>query len=173
MLVDRMRVEVLNTTYELLSPVSLRRALNLVSKGKAVVLTEHDDLFIGSATCKMPVPRQIKLRTYVKVRPVSKRPAELNNHNLHLRDKYQCSYCRRHRTELGPNEFLTRDHIHPQDKGGEDNWLNVTTACSTCNNKKANLFLSQTKFTLAREPYVPTRYEMWAKSRLNLHKRKA
>ena len=33
---------------------------------------------------------------------------------------------------------LTIDHIIPKSKGGETNWLNVTTCCKSCNLSKAD-----------------------------------
>ena len=32
---------------------------------------------------------------------------------------------------------LTIDHIIPKSKGGDTNWLNVTTCCKSCNLSKA------------------------------------
>lgn len=58
----------------------------------------------------------------------------LTNPGLFQRDRHVCAYC--------GNKFksadLTRDHIHPQSKGGKDTWMNAVTACFSCNNLKGD-----------------------------------
>jgi 5-methylcytosine-specific restriction endonuclease McrA len=60
-------------------------------------------------------------------------------------------------------EFLTRDHIIPECKGGKNTWENLVTACSTCNNKKADYDLEKTNLALTKKPSVPTLFELWMK----------
>ena len=43
---------------------------------------------------------------------------------------------------LWESEELTFDHLLPRSKGGETNWDNVVTACSSCNVKKVENFLN-------------------------------
>lgn len=161
---DRTRCTVLNATYEPLAVVSARRGLILVFEGKATIIEEYPDEMVRSVNDTWPIPTQIVLKTFVKSRPTHRIKALLTQRNLFLRDGYKCQYCGRHRSKLKSNEFLTRDHVQPQSKNGKDVWLNVVTACSSCNNKKADYLLSDVGMTVARQPWVPTVFELWARA---------
>lgn len=169
-MIDSVRCEVLNASYDPLSIVSARRALNLCLKGKAVVVAEHPDLYIQTATDIYPLPTQILLKEMVKSRRTTRAAAQLTQRNMFVRDKHTCQYCDRHRSELAKGEFLTRDHVHPQSKGGKDVWTNVVTACNVCNNKKADFLLTDLDMKLLKEPTVPTVFEIWSKSQLSRHR---
>lgn len=75
----------------------------------------------------------------------------LNNKSLFARDKQLCAYC--------GNKFsqaeLTRDHIHPQSKGGKNIWENVVTACKPCNTRKGDLDIKDFNMKLLYIPYKP------------------
>lgn len=158
-MLETVRCEVLNVTYEPLQPVNVKRGIRLVLDGKATLLEEHPTLVLRSAGDIFPVPTRIVLHTLVKTRNPHT-PAALTRRNLLLRDSYTCQYCGRHDSELKAHEEMTRDHIHPQDKGGQDVWKNVVLACNSCNNKKANYLLHEIGMTLKKEPYIPTIFEM-------------
>jgi 5-methylcytosine-specific restriction endonuclease McrA len=155
---------VLNATYEPITVVPSRRALILIMEGKAVVVEEHPHLVVRSPSITLKVPIAVVLKKYVKGRKVFTTPAGLTQKNLYLRDNYTCQYCLRHKTEFKPKEFLTRDHIIPECKGGKSTWLNLVTACSTCNNKKASIDLDKAGMTLNKKPYAPTLFELWMKN---------
>ena len=161
---DHIRCTVLNASYEPLAVVSAKRGLILVIEEKAIVSQEHPELVVHSARDIWPVPTQIVLKTFVKNRATHRVPAILTQRNLFLRDGYRCQYCHRHRSELKTKEFLTRDHVKPSSKGGRDVWTNVVTACSSCNNKKADFTMDEIGFTLKKELLNPTIFELWARS---------
>lgn len=172
-MIESVRCEVLNASYEPLSIISGRRGLVLYLKGKAEILSEHPSYEVRSDNDIHPIPTQVRLFTMVKGRPTTRTPAQLTNRNLFIRDRYTCQYCGRARGELKNSEFLTRDHVHPQDKGGPDIWGNVVTACNKCNNKKANLTLEELammgvplRFVKGEDwkPHKPTVFEIWSKS---------
>lgn len=79
----------------------------------------------------------------------------LTNTALFQRDQYLCAYC----TTVYPRHKLTRDHIHPLSRGGKDIWINVVTACSSCNNYKGDKLLEEIDLKLAYIPYTPSFYE--------------
>lgn len=164
MLLEQIRCVILNTTYEPLSIVPAKRGLILVYEGKASVIESHPTHKIRSARMEWDIPTQVVLNTTVKSRPTFRVPAKLSQRHLFIRDKYTCQYCNRHKSDLKDTEFLTRDHVIPQDKGGRDVWENVVTACSRCNNRKANYTLNQLGLTLAKKPTVPTVFEIWSKT---------
>jgi 5-methylcytosine-specific restriction endonuclease McrA len=122
-------VLVLNSSYEPINITNWKRAVVLLLKQKAQVLSK----------------RVIRLLTYVKI-PLSKimqhRPSKSM---IYKRDKHKCQYC-------GSLKNLTIDHIIPKSRGGEDTWENLVVACSSCNTKKGDLPLDQTGMKLMKEP---------------------
>lgn len=50
------------------------------------------------------------------------------------RDLTSCRYCGK---RVPFNKFEV-DHIHPFSKGGSDSYINLATACVTCNRKKSD-----------------------------------
>lgn len=66
----------------------------------------------------------IAVRGAVPSRAWRQAPA-LTNSKLFVRDRFVCAYCGHRR----PPEDLTREHIHPTSRGGQDSWMNCITAC--------------------------------------------
>jgi 5-methylcytosine-specific restriction endonuclease McrA len=165
MSLNNARCLVLNASYQPLTIISAKRALILVFEEKAKVLEEHPSEFVHSPNDVWPLPTKILLKKQVTTRSVHKTPAILTQRNLFVRDNYTCNYCERHISNLHAYEILTRDHIIPKDKGGPNTWENVTTACSTCNGKKANWFLHECGMVLKKKPTVPMVYDIMLKTK--------
>jgi hypothetical protein len=79
----------------------------------------------------------------------------LENRFLYRRDKNICLYC----GVAFSWEDLSRDHVQPISKGGQDIWTNVVTSCRRCNNRKANRNPEEAKMELLAIPFVPNTYE--------------
>jgi len=80
----------------------------------------------------------------------------LTNRTLFGRDRHVCAYCGGH----FPNyNHLSRDHILPKSRGGENTWMNVVTACKDCNAKKGHKLLKECGLELLYVPYSPNHYE--------------
>lgn len=79
----------------------------------------------------------------------------LSNKTLFGRDRHVCAYCGDHFT----SNYLSRDHIVPVSKGGENKWMNVVTSCKSCNSKKSNKTLKEAGLELLYVPYEPNHYE--------------
>jgi 5-methylcytosine-specific restriction endonuclease McrA len=79
----------------------------------------------------------------------------LSNQALFARDAHLCLYCGE---RFGVRD-LSRDHVTPLSKGGEDIWNNVVTACKRCNNHKAGRTPEQAGMALLAVPFVPTHAE--------------
>lgn len=105
-------------------------------------------------------------RSYVDVAPiiavqgdqgraVIKAVPALNNRELFRRDGYTCMYC----LSILSERQLTRDHVVPLSRGGQDVWTNVVTACRACNQRKADQLLSETTMRLHAIPYTPNHAE--------------
>ena len=79
----------------------------------------------------------------------------LSNAALFRRDDWICLYCGRRFT----SSHLSRDHVRPLSRGGEDSWSNAVTACKRCNNRKAGRTPEEAGMALLAVPFVPTHAE--------------
>lgn len=79
----------------------------------------------------------------------------LSNKTLFSRDDFICLYCGKdfHRHDL------SRDHVTPISRNGEDTWNNVVTACKRCNNFKAGRTPQEAGMELLAVPFTPTHAE--------------
>ena len=160
---EKTRCVVLNSTYEPIDVVTSQRAMVMILQGKAIVVEEHPYLLVRSPKVTFKLPVMVALKMFVRGRKIYKTPAALSQRNLFLRDNNTCQYCCRTKIELKSYEFLTRDHIVPECRGGKSTWDNLVTACSTCNNKKAYHDLADTTLVLQKKPTIPTLFELWMK----------
>lgn len=142
----RRRVLLLNSTYEPLTALPLRRAVIMLMCGKADVV--HDDPagpVIHSATRTIMVPSVIRLRSFVRVPYRARIP--MTRAALMHRDRFRCAYC--------GAKADTVDHVLPRSRGGDHSWENCVAACSTCNHRKADRLLSELGWTLRCVPLPP------------------
>lgn len=79
----------------------------------------------------------------------------LSNRELFHRDRNICAYC----VKEFSAQRLTRDHVLPVSQGGRDAWMNVVTACRSCNQLKGGRTPEQARMELAYAPYVPNKAE--------------
>jgi hypothetical protein len=79
----------------------------------------------------------------------------LSNKTLFGRDRHVCAYCGKQFT----SNNLSRDHISPVSRGGENKWMNVVTACKKCNSVKSDRTLKEAHLELLYVPYEPNHYE--------------
>jgi len=91
-----------------------------------------------------------------RVAPDAFTPA-LSNRLLFARDQQLCMYC----GVEHDNKELSRDHVIPTSKGGEDYWTNCVTSCRRCNNRKGNLTPEEANMQLLAVPFAPNRYEFF------------
>ncbi len=79
----------------------------------------------------------------------------LSNPKLFARDRQVSAYCggRFHTDEL------TREHIVPVSRGGQDSWMNCITACRACNGHKGSRLPEEARMSLLYLPYVPSLHE--------------
>jgi len=139
------RALVLNASDAPLAVVSARRAVVLVLKEKAEVVTTNGLIF-RSERLELEAPSVVRLRRFVKV-PFRAR-APLTRRAVFARDDWACQYCGVAAENL--------DHVIPRSRGGEHIWENVVAACRRCNARKENHLLSEVGLRLARHPYAPS-----------------
>lgn len=143
---NRRRVLLLNSTYEPLTALPMRRAVIMLVCGKADVV--HDDPsgpVIHSATTSIVVPSVIRLRSYVRVPYRARVP--LTRAALMHRDEFCCAYC--------GSKADTVDHVVPRSRGGDHSWENCVACCSTCNHRKGDKLLAELGWSLPLAPTSP------------------
>lgn len=142
-------VLVLNASYEPLTTVSPRRAINLILSDKASPLDEGNGVF-HSETKTFKIPHVVRINYYVKV-PYSTKEAPFTRKGVLMRDNYKCSYCL-------SRSATTIDHIMPKSRGGANTYENTVACCHKCNSEKANKTLTEIGWTLKVKPTVPNLY---------------
>ena len=156
----------LNSSFEPLTMVPMRRALRLVIDGKAEIVEADDERVVRSERLSMPRPHVIRLKAFVHVPRRFRR--QVTNTFLFARDHYRCQYCGRAQTELRHREALTRDHLIPLSRGGTNEWTNVVTACSSCNTRKGNRLPGECGMQPIVPPHEPHFVHLsWAVRRLS------
>jgi 5-methylcytosine-specific restriction endonuclease McrA len=90
-------------------------------------------------------------------RAIRKEPP-LTNRALFRRDQNVCLYCGKHFDDIQ----LSRDHVNPLSRGGQDVWTNVVTSCKRCNAHKGHKLLDECTMELLALPYRPNHAEYLA-----------
>ena len=138
-------VLVLNLNYVPINVSTVRRAIILLSKGKAELLENHRGE-VRTVSAVVVAPSIIRL-VYLVKRPFA--PRKLSKKEIFLRDQYTCQYCGNKTQEL------TLDHVVPRRQKGAHTWENVVAACSRCNLRKAGRTPEEANMRLKTEPRVP------------------
>ncbi len=138
-------VLVLNLNYVPVNVCTARRAIILVSKGKAEMLENHRGE-VHTVVAVFDVPSIIRL-VYLVKRPYA--PRKLSKKEIFLRDHYTCQYCG------NKTQNLTLDHVVPRRQHGAHTWENVVAACSKCNLRKAGRTPEEANMRLDKEPRAP------------------
>jgi 5-methylcytosine-specific restriction endonuclease McrA len=133
-----------------LSIVDWQEAVRYMVLDKATVLDWHEDWIVHSARWETRVPAVLLLKEYQK----PKHTMRMSKRNVFLRDDYTCQYCGTDVTD----QNATLDHVHPVSLGGKTTWENSTTACKTCNYKKA----ASTKMKPKVKPWKPHFWDLVA-----------
>ena len=115
-----------------------------------VNIIDHYDVRVRSPSLEMRLPSVISLKEYM---PAARHPA-FTRFNVFLRDRFSCQYC----GEPYPSHDLTFDHLVPRSRGGRTTWVNVVTACGSCNLLKGNRLPRESGMYPRHRPVQPTTY---------------
>lgn len=140
-------VLVLNADGDLDNPLTLvtvKHAIRMLLRKVAVIAAAEPDRQIGV----FPMPKAVQLVNYIFPKWRHSRGPAWSRSGVLKRDGYACGYCGGHAT--------TVDHIHPQSKGGGNEWLNTVAACARCNQRKGCRTLAEAKMRLRFQPTIPT-----------------
>ena len=143
----------LNASFEPLTIITARRAIRLVLDQKAEILEADAAQAFRSPRTQLPFPTVIRLVRFVHVPHRFRR--QVTNTFLFARDDYKCQYCGRHRGQLKGRQVLTRDHIIPLSRGGDNSWQNLVASCSPCNNRKGDRLPGEAGMRLLSKPREP------------------
>ena len=138
-------VLILNQNYQPLNVCNTKRAIVLLNLGKAESMQDSAG-HINTVTKVFNIPSIIRLYRMVKI-PLHGR--RLSRIGVFVRDNHTCQYCGTY------SKTLTLDHVTPRSKGGQHEWNNVVSACSSCNHKKAGRNPLEAKMVLIKEPSPP------------------
>jgi len=135
----------LNAYFEPTRIIWAKRALTLVTKGKAItVVKTNREVYPG-----VFLPSVIRILTY-KYIPI--RLQSMTRKNILMRDGYQCLYCGR----KFPGGELELEHIIPKSRGGKAEWSNLVCACRRCNSRKGDRTPEEANMPLIRRPLPQT-----------------
>ncbi len=138
-------VLLLNSTYEPLNVINVKRALRLVLSRKADSV-EADTHLVRTVSRTHHVPVVVRLQYYVR-RPNQR--VKFTKRTVLARDQYTCQYCG------AQTRDLTLDHVVPRVSGGETIWTNVVAACKKCNGAKGGRSVKESGMRLLRVPREP------------------
>ncbi len=171
-------VLVLNKHYAALRVTSARRAMSLLFKDIAEIVSVEDQQYcsydfeswcevsefraryerehhewIRCIKFELAVPRIIRLLTYDRL---PRRNVRFTRRNIFARDLNRCQYCGR----KFPMSELSLDHVVPRSQGGGTDWQNIVCACVKCNVKKGGRTPAEAHMKLISKPVKPRRSPM-------------
>lgn len=143
-------VLLLNFDQSPLNIISMRRALDLITKNKVYFeLDGKQNLKVKSLSGEIKIPRVLILKYYVKVPHKKSFPSKKN---ILRRDKYVCQYC-----SIPLEDNATIDHVVPRHRGGSNSWVNMVACCRDCNLSKGNRTPKEAGMVLRNKPKEPAR----------------
>lgn len=134
----------LDAAWQPIDVISSDRGFTMVHSGRAEAVETYD---YGPCPSHF-YPSVIVLKKYIRKKRIVLSPTRKN---IYWRDKYICQYC----SKKFPHSYLTLDHIIPKASGGLGGWLNLVTACISCNQKKGCKSISEAGMELIKEPTKP------------------
>ena len=156
------RTLLLNNNFQILAFISERKAIKLLLKDKAEVLSTWKGRKIHSSSGYIEYPATLKMRYHISLNPTK---LTFSRKLVLRRDNYTCSYClAKHK-----NGSLTIDHIVPKSLGGENSFTNCVAACVACNRKKGNRTPEQAGMTLKVIPMAPSQYLCYFPGEVDWH----
>ena len=158
----------LNSDWSPLNFVSGVRALNLLIRGRAEVITLGErpsfwDDKLTTTTQSFDVPATLRLVERVN-RRYSTSP-KFRKWALFNRDGWQCQYCGL--SLSGDN--ITIDHVLPRSRGGPTTWRNCVASCKRCNIRKGSMLPNEAGMQLRKSPSEPKMFHFWESGQSGWH----
>ncbi|MFT4705938.1 MAG: 5-methylcytosine-specific restriction endonuclease McrA [Bradymonadia bacterium] len=144
-----METLVLDATWQAIDRVSWERAMTLAVGGRVEVVEEYEDREIRTVSVVFRMPSVV--RYVAGRRRQTKRSSRFSRHNVYLRDRGRCQYCR----QAVPRHKATFDHVVPRVQGGGADWNNIVMACVQCNHRKGGRTPKEARMRLHTVPRQP------------------
>ncbi len=139
-----MRAIVLNADYSFLNiTASLFESVKLLAKNRVVPLAVYERK-ARSESQEFEIPAVAILRDHVRMGRRRQGFTLPSHKNVFIRDGEKCAYCG---CKLSLRT-VTKDHVIPRCKGGQDTMTNVVAACKDCNGRKADRTLADSGMRL-------------------------
>ncbi|MEN6505526.1 MAG: HNH endonuclease [Planctomycetaceae bacterium] len=168
-------VLVLNRHYAAVHVVSARRAITMLFKNIAEIVSVEDSQYLSydfdswravsehrakyqrehydwvrCVKFEIAVPRIVRLLFYDRLPKI---PVKFTRRNIYARDRNRCQYC----GKKFPTTELSLDHIVPRSRGGGASWTNIVCCCVACNSRKGGRLPDEAGMKLITEPIRPKR----------------
>lgn len=155
----------LNSSYEPIRFIDMKRALKLIYKDKVDIVDSWEGNYFKSINASFSVPATLRIRRYINIEGL--RQFRCSKNGIFTRDSWHCQYC----NKIVTQNSATIDHVIPRAIGGKTTWQNCVTSCTKCNTKKGSKSLSESGLKLLKEPKIPTHLCLLQglKSRFNPH----
>jgi len=173
------RVLALNKVWQAITTISVREALKIVFRGRGRIIDpETYQLYTWEEWCvakSVPVDAMVDENHYLRSQHVFIRKPEVivlgkfagfpnkglpfSRRGIYERDNFQCQYC----GKFVSRKSATIDHVLPVSRGGKTTWLNCTTSCMPCNQRKADRTPDQAGLRLKQDPFRPTKQQLLLK----------
>lgn len=138
----------LDKNYLVVSIISIRKAANLMTRGKVESVTDQS-FIVQTGSSKFKIPTILRLVNPIPYRTIEQ--IRFSRKNIMIRDNYTCQYCLK---KLGKYSG-TIDHVIPKSKGGGSDYANCVASCHDCNNFKANRTPEEADMILKQIPRKP------------------
>lgn len=136
---DALTTLVLNADHRPIKTMGWRETLNGLVRD-IIYPVRYYDVWVRSPSRAQQMPSVAALREYTQVYG----PAPLTRRNLMLLYGMRCAFC----GDVFDSKDLTRDHLHPRSRGGDNSWENLVPACRPCNQGKGNRTPEEAGLTL-------------------------
>lgn len=129
-----------------MSEISRRHSLKAIFSGRAQVIdlstyTRYEGMDALKVKIQAIIFPSVKAMNEVKL-SIGK-----SSMGIFRRDNYTCQYCGK--------SGHTLDHVIPKCQGGSSSWMNLTTACWDCNQRKGGRTPQEAGMVLLKKPTSP------------------
>jgi 5-methylcytosine-specific restriction endonuclease McrA len=140
----------LNYSNEILGFVAEKKAIRLIYKGKAEIVSVWKGIeYRSSSSVYLHLPSILRMKYYVRKNHTK---VPFSRKAVLKRDRYTCAYCLKNLSSSSG----TIDHIIPRKFGGQNSFLNCVAACFGCNSRKSHRSIEEAGMTLVNKPFIPS-----------------
>ena len=151
-----MSVLVLDQSWQPASVISIREALSLFIRMKAIPVSDEIVAVFRSPSIQVEIPAVIQVSALSVAKAIIRSGVnpEVSRRRIMARDSFECQFVVD--GNICTSRATTVDHVYPRSLGGADSWENLVAACGTHNRRKSNKTMDQLPhWKLLCEPTAP------------------